>query len=159
MIRALSILGNKYHCTFIGQGDTNDIKVLAKSLGVFEQTSYIARVSNTDLPRFYSSADCMCVPSLCEGFGIVFIEAAACECPVITSDIEPMNLYLKHSQSAILVKEYTNAHHIAMAIKTVCEDKKLSKFLGKNARKATILFDKAKIQSQEESIYKSLLGQ
>lgn len=157
IIRALPLLGKKYHCTFIGQGEPKKYIKLAKSVGVHNQISFIPRVPNSDLPKYYSAANCMCVPSFCEGFGIVFIEAASCECPVVTSDISPMNIYLKNNHSAMLVKEFTNPSELAKAIKSVCENNKLSQKLGKNGRKATVLFDKKKIESQEAKIYNSLI--
>ena len=45
----------------------------------------------------------MCVPSRGEGFGIVFIEAAACGSVIVTSDIAPMNEFLTNGVNAIFV--------------------------------------------------------
>ncbi len=48
-------------------------------------------VTNEDLRALYSSAELMLFPSLAEGFGWPIIEAQACGCPVVTSNIAPMN--------------------------------------------------------------------
>jgi glycosyltransferase involved in cell wall biosynthesis len=43
-------------------------------------------VSYSDLPRYYSSADCFALPSFPEGFGLVNLEAQGCSCPVVAAN-------------------------------------------------------------------------
>ena len=45
-------------------------------------------VADEDLPLWYGGAKGMVMPSLFEGFGLPLVEAMACGCPVIASDIE-----------------------------------------------------------------------
>jgi len=47
-------------------------------------------VEEKDLPFFYNAASVFIYPSLAEGFGIPIIEAMACGCPVVTSNISSM---------------------------------------------------------------------
>lgn len=47
-------------------------------------------VPDEDLGTLYSQALCLIYPSFYEGFGIPILEAQACGCPVITSDISSM---------------------------------------------------------------------
>lgn len=55
---------------------TNEIKSL----------QFLGQVTQEDLPKFYSGADCLIVPSTSEeGFGRVIIESLACGTPVIAS--------------------------------------------------------------------------
>ena len=86
----------------------------------------------------------MCVPSRWEGFGIVFIEALACESIVVTSDIAPMNEYIKHGRNGLLVKDYENPKALAEMIKTACNDKRLQECLKINTRKSVERFEKNK---------------
>ena len=54
------------------------------------QTSHIrflGRVSDDELVRLYNQAACFVFPSLYEGFGLPPLEAMACGCPVLVSDI------------------------------------------------------------------------
>lgn len=44
----------------------------------------------TDLPRFYSAADAFLFPSFYEGFGLPVLEALACGCPTLTSNISSL---------------------------------------------------------------------
>lgn len=49
---------------------------------------YIPR--HTDLALFYSAADAFVFPSFYEGFGLPVLEALACGCPVITSNVSAL---------------------------------------------------------------------
>lgn len=48
---------------------------------------FIGRVSDEELVRLYNQAVCFVFPSLYEGFGLPPLEAMACGCPVLVSDI------------------------------------------------------------------------
>lgn len=48
---------------------------------------YLGRVSDDELVRLYNQAVCFIFPSLYEGFGLPPLEAMACGCPVLVSDI------------------------------------------------------------------------
>ena len=51
-------------------------------------------VPDEDMPSLYRLADALIFPSLCEGFGLVVLEAMASWLPVITSQIAPFTEYL-----------------------------------------------------------------
>lgn len=75
-----------------------DIKLLIAGGGPMEEEilkqikgqkniSFIGKISQDDLPIYYSAADCVIVPSTSEeGFGRVIIESLACQTPVIASN-------------------------------------------------------------------------
>ena len=48
---------------------------------------FLGRVNDDELVRLYNQAACFVFPSLYEGFGLPPLEAMACGCPVLTSDI------------------------------------------------------------------------
>ena len=104
VIKSMQYLPKEYKAVFLGAGDSESYRILAKKLNVENRCFFEDSVSSDKLPYYYSWCDCMCTPSRWEGFGFVFIEAAACECAIVTSDIAPMNEYLKDKKNAILVK-------------------------------------------------------
>ena len=122
------------------------------------QREFIESVKNEDLSYYFSWADCMCTPSRWEGFGIVFIEALACEAVVVTSNIGPMNEFIKHKYNGLLVKDYENAEALAGMIKLACIDKELQKKIKNNARKSVEVFEKSNIDVLEVDYYKKVLN-
>ena len=52
-----------------------------------ENIQFLGRVSDDELVRLYNQAACFVFPSLYEGFGLPPLEAMACGCPVLVSDI------------------------------------------------------------------------
>jgi phosphatidylinositol alpha-1,6-mannosyltransferase len=73
----------------IGIGEDHDyLTNLAKELGVKDRVHMLGHVSSNDLPRWYNACDVFAMPNRkingdTEGFGMVFIEAAACKKPSV----------------------------------------------------------------------------
>ncbi|MDO8370166.1 MAG: glycosyltransferase family 4 protein [Candidatus Nitrotoga sp.] len=92
VIRALSLLRKQeIECQYalIGIGEDRDYLLqLASENGVIERVHFLGHVSLDDLPRWYNTCDVFAMPNReingdTEGFGMVFIEAAACGKPVL----------------------------------------------------------------------------
>jgi len=158
LVCSLQFLPSQYSCIFVGSGDPAPYKDLAKHMGVSDRCFWVKSVENSELPYWYSWCDCMCTPSRWEGFGIVFIEAAACGAAIVTSDIEPMNEYLAHNVSALLVKEYENPKSLSDAIRKVCEKGEYRRMISDGAVKAIQPFERSIIDAAEASIYKEALN-
>jgi asparagine synthase (glutamine-hydrolysing) len=56
-------------------GDLPRLRQLAEQLGTGDRVRFTGRVSEEELPLFYQACDLFVLPSLKEGFGIVFLEA------------------------------------------------------------------------------------
>jgi len=70
---------------FIGTGP--DEEYIKMKLKKNNNLKFIGQVKNTELYKYYNSADVLCIPSQYEeGFGRVVIEAVACGLPVIGSN-------------------------------------------------------------------------
>ena len=63
---------------------------LAQELGIAERVSFAAGLSQPQLLALFQAATALIQPSLAEGFGLPALEAIACGCPVIASDIAPL---------------------------------------------------------------------
>lgn len=157
LIKSMKYLDEEVVAIFVGHGNTEYYKKLAQSEGVLDRCYFLDRVSNDEMPLWYSWCDCMCTPSRWEGFGYVFIEATACESIVVTSNLGPMNEYLTNGKDAILVDEYENPQKIAASIKYALENNDEIKEIRKNAREVGLRFSKEVIDEQEISIYKTML--
>ena len=62
----------------------------AQRLGVAGRVRHIGQVEPATLAALYRSAALTVIPSLHEGFGFPALEAMACGCPVVTSDLSSM---------------------------------------------------------------------
>ena len=67
--------------------DYQGILTAPRKFGVEDRVKFLGRVEDADLPALYSSAAVFAFPSLFEGFGLPILEAMACGCPVVASDI------------------------------------------------------------------------
>jgi glycosyltransferase involved in cell wall biosynthesis len=130
---------------------------LADELGVASRCFWVDAIQNSELPAWYSWCDCFCVPSRSEGFGFVFIEAAACGTPIVTSDIRPMNEYLTHDESACLVRDYTNPRALADGVRKACEESDYRQRISDGARRVAQSFEKDAIDAAEAAIYREAL--
>ena len=71
----------------IGQ-DFDYLRAVANELGVSKRVHLLGHVTPDDLPRWYNAADVVAMPNReiegdTEGFGMVFLEAAACAKPTV----------------------------------------------------------------------------
>ena len=115
----------------------------------------IPNVDQKTLAHFYSWANLFVMASISEGFGIAYIESLACETPVITSDIAPMNSYVFDKFNGLLVNP-DSPEDIAKKIIIALTDNELYSTLKSNARPSVIKFDINKVKKQEADFYKRI---
>ena len=81
-------------------GDCNDKNFQTIDIDQYRNNpsiKFLGRVSDEELVKYYSNAQGFVFPSLYEGFGIPVLEAQACGCPVLASDIPPLKEVLNDS--------------------------------------------------------------
>lgn len=67
-----------------GEGDDRQrLESMAQDLGIQHAVRFLGKVPNEKLPALYTAADLFLMPSIGEGFGIVFLEAMACGTPAM----------------------------------------------------------------------------
>jgi phosphatidyl-myo-inositol dimannoside synthase len=68
----------------VGEGDDRDwLEELAEKNGVRSHVHFLSGLSYSQLASCYSACEIFALPSLAEGFGLVYLEAMACGKPVI----------------------------------------------------------------------------
>lgn len=63
---------------------------IARSLGVGDRVRFLPEVDESQLLQLYGAAIALLHPSFAEGFGNPVVEAMACGCPVVTSNVSSM---------------------------------------------------------------------
>jgi glycosyltransferase involved in cell wall biosynthesis len=67
-----------------------ELHSLVDELGIGEDVVFVGGVPLEDTARFYQAADLLVYPSFNETFGLPILEAMACACPVVTSNVTAM---------------------------------------------------------------------
>ncbi|MCF7559533.1 glycogen synthase [Sabulilitoribacter multivorans] len=128
-------------------------------------------VTKEEIIQLYSHADVFCCPSIYEPFGIINIEAMACNTAVVASAVGGIKEVVVHGETGLLIPLEQQkvapfepidpdkfARDLADGINTVINDKTLRETMAKNGRKRVEdYFDWIAIAKQVEELYKSLL--
>lgn len=124
-----------------------------------------------DVIELYSHADVFCCPSIYEPFGIINIEAMACETAVVASAVGGIKEVVVDGKTGILVPLEQQkvapfepvdpekfAKDLADGVNKVIRDKNLADSMAVNGRKRVEeTFDWEAIAKQVESLYRSLI--
>jgi len=96
LLRAWALAGAQVadrQLVFVGGGTAQYVarlQSLAAELGIGPDVLFVGKVPNPEIPVFYHAADVLVYPSFNETFGLPILEAMACGCPVVTSDVSAM---------------------------------------------------------------------
>jgi glycosyltransferase involved in cell wall biosynthesis len=67
-----------------------ELQALATQLGIAQDVVFVGGVPLERTADFYRAADALVYPSFNETFGLPILEAMACNCPVVTSEVSAM---------------------------------------------------------------------
>ena len=102
--RIISLMGGGVKFVIIGGGDTSRLKYQAQNLGIWQQCYFTGFMSDADLDKFQTIADCAVFPSLYEPFGIVALESFAARVPVVVSDTGGLPEVVEHNRTGIVTR-------------------------------------------------------
>ena len=137
-VQALATLvmeGMDAHYAIIGIGEDRDyLNTLASQSGVANRIHFLGHVPPEDLPRWYNASDVFVMPNReiggdTEGFGIVFIEAAACGKPAIGGRAGGTGAAIQENVTGLRVNG-GSVEQIAEALKSVLTNPVLADRLG-----------------------------
>jgi glycosyltransferase involved in cell wall biosynthesis len=110
------------------------IEEIVEELGLTEKTIFPGRIGEVELPIYYASADVCVVPSHYEPFGLVAIEAMACNTPVVASDVGGLQFTVVSEETGLLAPA-KDAESFAKAIDRILANPQWRDHLGSNARR------------------------
>ena len=138
-IRAMARLtAREAHFYIGGQGPYEAaLKTLAEQMGVSDRVHFLGFVADADLVDVYNAADIFCMPSRelpnqVEGYGITYLEAAACGVPSIGGKNSGAEDAIVDGETGFLV-EADSAGAIARALDRLISDDELRKEMGTQA--------------------------
>ena len=139
VIKALPQLvaeGFQMHYAIIGVGEDQDyLRELSKDCGVEAFVHLLGHVSPGDLPRWYNACALFLMPNReingdTEGFGMVFIEAAACGKPAIAGNAGGTGAAVLDGVTGLRV-DGNSAHEIKAAMASLLRDVRLAEEMGR----------------------------
>jgi len=162
LIKAADILKKQVHdfkIAIIGSGSQEKkLKDLTSKLKLNKNVLFLGDIPHGAVPQYLASADIFIRPSLAEGFGIVFIEAMACEVAVVGTPVGGIVDFLKHNKTG-LICEPGNPKSIAEKIGILVKNQQLRSKLVENGRKLVEdIYNWDKISEKIKEIYKQILN-
>lgn len=146
VIRSLPVLlrrGIAVRYALIGIGeDLGYLRELAAEEGVSERVHFLGHVAADDLPRWYNAADVVAMPNReidgdTEGFGMVFLEAAACGKPVVAGRAGGTAAAVVDRETGLRV-DGASASAVADAIGELLQDLALARTLGERGYRRAV---------------------
>jgi glycosyltransferase involved in cell wall biosynthesis len=154
--QVLQHLNNHVKFIIIGGGDTDRLKQLAWNLGIWEQCYFTGFMSDEDLDKFQTVADCAVFPSLYEPFGIVALESFAAKVPVVVSNTGGLAEVVQHGQTGI-VTQTNNPDSLAWGIVEVLKNPDASKIFVENAyQDLDLRFSWEKLAKETIAVYQQV---
>lgn len=118
----------------VGSGPLeNKLRALVEKTGIAANVVFVGSVAHWSLAEYYATADVLIGPSLREGFGLVFVEAMACGCPVIASDLPGVADIIEDGKTGFCVRP-RDSQAIAGKTIEVLQDRSLREQVKSQAR-------------------------
>lgn len=137
LVEAMHVLSKKrddVSCVIIGDGvERERIETMIEEYGLQDRVFLLGHVLHDEVGEYIAATDIFCRPSLAEGFGIVYLEAMACDVPAIGTPVGGIDDFLKHQETGLMA-EVSNPEHLAIQIERLVDDQELSDRIVRNAR-------------------------
>lgn len=155
-IFAMASAGTDLRLAVAGEALSSHLAALARKLGIEDRIVQFPNPEMAVIEALYGRAACLLFPSRYEGFGWPPIEAQACGCPVVASDIPPFVETL--GQSAFL-KPVEDEASMANAIQMLLSDEKLREQMRRSGlENVRSRFQTARMIGEYVSLYRELIG-
>lgn len=130
-----------------------NLKKLAKDIRAPVQ--FLGRVSRKKLIQAYKDCSFFISASNWEGFGLIFLEAAACGKPSIAYAAGSIPEVITNRKTGLLAENYEEMKRYALLL---IKDKILRKEMGKNAQRSSKNFKWDKIAQEYEKAFREIAG-
>ncbi len=130
---------------------------LKKNPQYADKVDFMGYLPYEQVERYYADTDIFVLPSLCENFGIVYVEAMIQGKPVIGCNATAVPEVVKDQETGILI-EPGNSSQLTKAIDRLIENDDLRRTMGERARQWALKeFTQAKMVQETERLYQELI--
>jgi len=144
LLRAAAILRGRIsgvQIRIVGDGpESFRLRALHAELGLGDTALLLGEVSRGQLAVEYVSARCFCLPTIQEGFGLVFAEAMAAGLPVVACRVAAVPEVVEDRRTGFLVNP-RSPDELAMAMETLLMNEGLARDLGAAGARRVEAFD------------------
>jgi len=161
LIRAFGVLINRHNFDLKlklvgGNGNGNRKELNNIDSQIRENIEVICNISDKDLTNLYKDASLFILPSFYEGFGLPPLEAMACGCPVVISNIASLPEICR--DAAYYIDPY-DVESMVEGIYEVLTNESLRRTLIQRGFERTKLFDWEKSAKEHLKIFEEVLTQ
>jgi len=133
LLRAAAILRERIPAVrvrIVGEGpESARLRALHAALGLGETVTFLGDISRQALAVEYVGSDCFCLPTVQEGFGLVFAEAMAAGLAVVACRAAAVPELVEDRRTGLLVNR-ESPEELAMALETLLTNPGLRAALG-----------------------------
>ena len=144
LLHAAAILRERIPGTrvrIVGEGpESGRLRALHATLGLGETVTFLGDISRQALAVEYVRADCFCLPTVQEGFGLVFAEAMAAGLAVVACRAAAVPEIVEDRRTGLLVNR-ESPEELAMALETLLTTPGLRAALGAAGAARVAAFD------------------
>jgi len=110
-----------------------------------------------DIPEMMSAMDIFCLPTLREGFGLVFAEAMAMKVPVITHRIDPIPEVVQENETGVLIPPGKEDLFVKGILSLIRDEKFRTEMGEKGKKRVEQYFDEKFMFERTLRIYEELI--
>jgi glycosyltransferase involved in cell wall biosynthesis len=151
LLRAASLLRERIpelQVRIVGNGpEWSRLSALHRKLALADTVVFLGEVTRGALAREYVSADCFCLPSVQEGFGIVFAEAMTAGLAVVACRAAAVPEVVLDRRTGLLVNP-GSPEELAMALETLLVNHGLRKDLADAGRQHVRSFARDRVAAR-----------
>ncbi len=127
----------------------------AQRQGLEGRIEWVGAVDDALLPEFYRNAMGLVMPSRVEGFGFPVLEAMACGCPVVASDIPPLK---ELAGGAASFFDSGSAESLRDALRELCGNRELRKSMRNTGLTRAKTHSWPSVASEVLTVYRRIAG-
>ncbi|HUW94319.1 MAG TPA: glycosyltransferase family 4 protein [Anaerolineae bacterium] len=158
VLLALSRLEERrFRLLIIGEGpEEENLRDLAKRLGISSQVEFLGAIWGERKFQYLAAADMFVLPSIHEGFGLVFLEAMHCGLPVIASSSGGQTDFLEDGKTGFLIP-VGDVQVLAGAILRLASDESLRRQMSEFNREYVKRFHISHVAERYEALFSAVL--